>query len=184
MVGDAREMRVTRTDWCLLLVLVAGLVAPACRRDPGVEAPAAGGDRAALVGAWRARIQFTSGAFAAVKDLEFMYVYNLGGTMTESSSYDAAPPVPPAYGIWRSIGRRQFTARYEFFVTRAPAGLDDLTGGGGWLPAGRGVLVETITLSEDGRSYRSAIRYDAYDQAGNPVPGGGEAAGHGVRIGF
>ena len=42
-----------------------------------------------LVGQWRAKLQFTSGAFAPVKDLEFMYVFNLGGTMTESSNYDA-----------------------------------------------------------------------------------------------
>ena len=57
-----------------------------------------------LLGEWRAQLQFTSGAFAAVKDLEFMYVFNSGGTMTESSNYDASPPVPPAYGIWRTVG--------------------------------------------------------------------------------
>jgi hypothetical protein len=27
-----------------------------------------------LVGEWRAQLQFTSGAFATIKDLEFMYV--------------------------------------------------------------------------------------------------------------
>ena len=36
-----------------------------------------------------------------MKDLEFMYVFNVGGTMTASSNYDGAPPVPPAYGVWR-----------------------------------------------------------------------------------
>ena len=52
-----------------------------------------------LAGEWRAQLQFTSGAFASIKDLEFMYSFNQGGTMTESSNYDASPPVPPAYGI-------------------------------------------------------------------------------------
>ena len=58
-----------------------------------------------LVGAWRSRIQFSSGDFAPVKDLEFLCVFNRGGTMTESSNYDSAPPVPPAYGVWRSTPR-------------------------------------------------------------------------------
>ena len=54
-----------------------------------------------IVGAWKGKVQFKSGAFAEVKDIEFMYVFNAGGTMTESSNYDGAPPVPPAYGIWK-----------------------------------------------------------------------------------
>jgi hypothetical protein len=51
-----------------------------------------------LAGAWQGRVQFTTGAFADTKDLEFMYAFNSGGTMTESSNYDAAPPAPPADG--------------------------------------------------------------------------------------
>ena len=72
--------------------------------------PLAASDTASpdLVGEWRAQLQFTSGAFASIKDLEFMYVFNQGGTMTESSNYDASPPVPPAYGIWRKVGNREF----------------------------------------------------------------------------
>ena len=52
-----------------------------------------------LVGAWRSNVQFKSGAFASITDLEFMYVFNAGGTLTESSNYDGVPPVPPAYGV-------------------------------------------------------------------------------------
>ena len=73
-----------------------------------------------LVGAWRSSLQFTSGAFASITDLEFMYVFNQGGTLTESSNYDGAPPVPPAYGAWRAISATEFEAKYEFYVT-APA---------------------------------------------------------------
>src|SRR4051812_27699208 len=74
-----------------------------------------------LQGEWRAKLQFTSGAFASIKDLEFMYAFNQGGTLTESSNYDASPPVPPAYGIWRKVGTKQFEAKYEFYVTKPPA---------------------------------------------------------------
>ena len=86
-----------------------------------------------LQGEWRAQLQFTSGAFAPIKDLEFMYVFNQGGTMTESSNYDASPPVPPAYGIWRKVGDRQFEAKYEFYVTKAPASFGEIAKGGGAL---------------------------------------------------
>jgi hypothetical protein len=33
-------------------------------------------------------MEFSTGAFASVKDLEFMYVFNYGGTMTESSKIE------------------------------------------------------------------------------------------------
>ena len=65
--------------------------------------------------------------------------------MTESSNYDASPPVPPAYGIWRKVGAREFEAKYEFYVTKAPAAFEEIAKGGGWGPAGRGVFVERIT---------------------------------------
>src|SRR5205809_392830 len=75
-----------------------------------------GGERhAGLIGAWSGSVQFTTGAFATTKDLEFMYVFNAGGTMTESSNYDGAPPVPPAYGIWREVGERRYEAKYNYF---------------------------------------------------------------------
>jgi hypothetical protein len=171
-----------RTAWCLSLVLVAALLETGCRPDSSAgEGKSATND---LVGQWRAKIQFRSGAFAAIKNLEFVYVYNSGGTMMESSNYDAAPPVPPAYGIWRKIGPNQFEAKYEFYVTKAPARLEEIPEGGGWLPAGRGVFLERIIISNDGESFTSTIRYEADDQAGKAVTGGGEAEGRGVRLRF
>ncbi len=150
----------------------------------GQGSSAGGAATLGLVGQWRSRISFRDGDFAAVGDLEFMYVFNLGGTLTESSNYDGAPPVPPAYGIWRQVGSGRFEARYEFYPTRAPAVLDDLTAGGGWLAAGRGIFSETITVSDDGESFTSAIRYEAFDRAGDPVGGGGTGTGQGVRLRF
>jgi hypothetical protein len=149
-------------------------------------APLAASETAAvdLVGEWRAQLQFTSGAFATIKDLEFMYSFNQGGTMTESSNYDASPPVPPAYGIWRKVGGREFEAKYEFYVTKAPAAFEEIAKGGGWGLAGRGVFVERITLSEDGKSFTSKIKYDQFDTAGKPAEGGGEATGKGVKLAF
>src|SRR5207253_864595 len=115
---------------------------------------------------------------------EFMYVFNAGGTMTESSNYDGAPPVPPAYGVWKKSGPRQFEAKYTFYVTKAPGTFEDIAKGGGWSPAGRGDFIEKITLSDDGKSYRSTITYAAFGQTGELVEGGGEGDGEGTRMGF
>ena len=143
-----------------------------------------GHDALDLVGQWRARLTFRDGDFAAFGDLEFMYVFNAGGTMTESSNYDAAPPVPPAYGIWRRIGADRFEAKYEFYPTSPPADVEAITSGGGWLVAGRGVFTETITVSADGGTFDSEILYEAFGEADEPVAGGGVAAGRGVRLRF
>jgi hypothetical protein len=141
-------------------------------------------DAGNLVGAWRGHVQFKTGAFAEVKDLDFMYVFNAGGTMTESSNYDAAPPVPPAYGVWRQSGPRQFEAKYAYYATKPPAAFDDIAKGNGWSPAGRGVLLETITLSEDGRMFTSTIKYDAFDASGKPTETGSVAETTAVRMDF
>ena len=127
--------------WSCLSLLVTALTL-ACQGRP----PATSSNQN-LAGAWRVEIQFQSGDFAAIRDLQFMTVFNQGGTLTESSNYDGAPPVPPAYGIWRATGPDAFEAKYEFFVTKAPAAIADLTTGGGWLPTGRGVFTEAIQLS-------------------------------------
>ena len=152
------------------------------------EAPAAedgaGSGTLDLVGQWRAKLQFRDGDFAAFDDLEFMYVFNAGGTMTESSNYDAAPPVPPAYGIWRRIGADQVEAKYEFYPTGIPTSFAEITAGGGWPHIGRGVFTETITVAADGATFASAIRYEAFDEAGEPVAGGGEGSGRGVGLRF
>jgi hypothetical protein len=137
-----------------------------------------------LVGQWRARMSFESGEFAAVEGLEFMYVFNLGGTMTESSNYDAAPPVPPAYGIWRQTGPGRFEVKYEFYPTTPPRAFDELTSGGGWRPVGRGVFLESITIADDGEAYRSTVSYEAPDGAGASLPGSGRGASVGTRLRF
>jgi hypothetical protein len=166
----------------LLAAIPAALLLTACG---GASSPSSGeaAEREGLVGAWRSHIQFSSGAFAAVKDLEFMYVFNAGGTLTESSNYDGAPPVPPAYGTWRKNGD-QYEAKYAYFATKPPATFDDITKGGGWSPAGHGVLTEKITLAGDGRTYKSQISYVMYDPSGKPVEGGGEGSATGERMGF
>lgn len=157
-------------------LVVLSLLAGACKPAPPPELPR-------LVGAWRASLQFTSGAFASIRDLEFMYVFNQGGTLTESSNYDGAPPVPPAYGVWRTIEPNVFEARYEYYAT-APSSPEAFKAGGGWIPSGRGIFTERITLSTDGRTFQSTITYEALDTHGQPVAGGGVAEGHAVRIGW
>ena len=142
------------------------------------------GTNDSLAGAWRAKVQFKSGMLADWKNLEFMYAFNQGGTMTESSNYDGSPPGPPAYGVWRKTGARQFEARYEVFLTKSAKPLEEIAKGGGWLPDGYGVLTEKITLSKDGKSFKSIIRWDAFDQAGKAVETAIEGTGEGKRMGF
>ncbi len=154
-------------------LLVVPLVT-ACTADRATES-------APLIGAWRSTIQFETGAFAAITDLEFMYVFNAGGTLTESSNYDGAPPVPPAYGVWRQVGPNEFEARYEFFAT----GMSDVASfmkGVGWVPSGRGVFTERITLSPDGQAFTSTIRYAVFGLQQDPLEGGGNATANAVRI--
>jgi hypothetical protein len=146
----------------LPLVLLAG-----CASEP-------------IEGAWRSQVRFSSGDLAAAQDLEFLYVFNRGGTMTESSNYDGAPPVPPAYGVWRETGSGQFEAVYLFYTTKPPEKPEQIAQG--WSPAGHGELTERITLAPDARSFQSTITLRLFDTAGRPVSGGGEGTGRGARI--
>jgi hypothetical protein len=138
---------------------------------------------APLVGAWRSSIKVDTGAFAQITGLEFMYVFNAGGTLTESSNYDGAPPVPPAYGVWRKIGPQEFEAKFEFFST-APAQSDAFVKGAGWPPSGRGVFSERIEVSHDAQTFKSTIRYELFGLRDEPLDGGGTASGAGMRVGF
>ena len=137
-----------------------------------------------LVGAWRGGVQFKTGSFAAVRDLEFMYVFNAGGTMTESSNYDSVPPVAPAYGIWRQTGPGRFQAKYTFYWTKPPAHFEEIAKGGGWNPGGHGVLIQDITLARDGRSFRSILTLEMFDHAGSLMEPKAEATARGTRLEF
>jgi hypothetical protein len=164
------------------LLAFASLIAAGCsvKTTSKGSPPAASG----LVGAWRSQIQFENGLFAQVHDLEFLYAFSAGGTMTESSNYDGAPPVPPAYGVWRETAPDQYEAKYIFFMTKAPATFGEVAKGGGWLPAGHGVVTERIRLTAGGDSLSSTVTLDLFDKDGNAAPGGGRATARGVRIRF
>ena len=166
-----------------LLMLSAVLLVAGCRNDrPSHEDSSV--THATLQGAWRATISFKSGQLAAMKDLEFLYSYNEGGTMTESSNYDeAANSTPPAYGIWKRVDARTFQTKYIYYTTKEP-GPGDGAAKGDWWPAGHGVLTETITLTDDGQSYASVIKLVVYDKAGAQVAGGGDGRGAGRRVVF
>ena len=137
-----------------------------------------------LVGAWKGKVQFRTGEFAQVKDLEFMRVFNHGGTMTESSNYDGVPVVPPAYGIWKKTGDKRYDARYEFYFTKIPDTYEDARKVGGFPPAGYGILIEKITLSDDGKSFQSTINWDAFDQTGKQIIFGDKADAEAKRMEF
>ena len=167
----------------IMFAAAAGLLAGGCANLPSARTDQ-GSAADSLIGAWRGKVQFTGGTLAPVKDLEFMYVFNAGGTMTESSNYDGSPPVPPAYGVWRKTGPRQYEAKYSCFLTKAPLVFEDIAKGGGWLPGGSVILVEKITVAEDGKSFRSTIKLDGFDQAGKVTESGSEGGAVGVRMGF
>jgi len=127
-----------------------------------------------LTGMWKGKVQFRTGDYAQIKDLEFMRVYNAGGTMTESSNYDGVPPTPPAYGIWKKTGTNKYETRYEFYWNNVPPAYEDLKMNGGFSPGGYGILTEKITLSEDGKSYTSKISFSSFDKTGKQLVSGDE----------
>jgi hypothetical protein len=161
----------------LLVAILVTLSVAACGRGER-EAPDP------LVGAWRGDVQFSSGGLATTKDLEFMYVFNAGGTMTESSNYDGSPPVPPAYGSWRRLTPRRYEATYLYYWTRPPASFDEIAKGNGWTPGGHGVLSQEIALSTDGDSFESTIRLQLLDKSGSPVEPMSVATAKASRIGI
>ncbi len=164
----------------LAAAFVACALLGACsylKARPGTDEAAA-----TLTGAWRSQIEFWDGPLGGVKGLEFMVAFHGDGTLTESSNYDSAPPVPPAYGVWRRTGARAFEAHYEFYMTKAPPAGTSLSGG--WLPAGRGLLDERITLAEDGKSFTSTIHLQMLGEDGQPTKDKGDAQGTGRRIDF
>lgn len=178
----------------MLLAFLAILIATGCSADPSSQkgadpssqtsAPADRG-RDMLVGAWRSTVVFQSGALAGVKDLEFLCVYNAGGTMTESSNYDeAANSSPPAYGVWKQTGPNTYETKYMYYTTKAPGPGDGSPNGNDWWPAGRGVLTETIKLSDEGQAYASTIRLALFDRTNTPIEGGGEGMCVATRIVF
>jgi hypothetical protein len=166
------------------VIVAAVVILAACRNDPSSQSN--GSDGHGLTGAWRSKIEFQSGPLAGLKDLEFLYAYAAGGTMTESSNYDeAANSSPPAYGVWKALDPRRFETKYIFYTTREPGPEDHAPKSSDWWPAGHGVLTETITMSDDGRTYASTIKLVTFDTAGKPVAGaGGEGRGAGTRITF
>lgn len=165
-----------------IAVLAAFLIASFSSAVPSAIAAESDNSGDNLVGAWRGKVQFTSGALAEITDLEFMYAFNVGGTMTESSNYDAAPPVPPAYGVWRKVGLGKYEAKYQFFQSRAVTTAAEIAEGGGWGPGGYGILVQKISLSADGSSFDSRITLELFDKDGKPVAGGGEGTATGNRL--
>jgi hypothetical protein len=158
------------------LALCTALAALGCYRDALREDP----ER--LVGAWRSTVHFDNGPFASLPDLEFLYVFNSGGTLIESSNYDSAPPVAPAYGAWIRVGPSEFLATYEFFVTKAPARIEDLSTGGGWLPDGRGRFNERIRIAADGSTFDSSFSYSPLKADGSPAGESVSGRAHAVRI--
>jgi hypothetical protein len=63
-------------------ILSGALLATGCAATSSSRAHSGYSD-GSLVGAWRGKIQFKTGTFSTIKDLEFMYVFNAGGSVKE-----------------------------------------------------------------------------------------------------
>ena len=167
-----------------LPVLIATAILLFAGMSPRESVAQPSNDQGDLAGAWEGKVQFSAGAFAAVKDLRFMYAFMANGTMLESSNYDAAPPVPPAYGVWKKTSARQYLAKYRFYISSPVASADELVKGGGWGPGGYGVLTEKIELAADGNSFVSTLSLELFDKDGKSLGDGGAATGSAQRLGF
>ena len=126
-------------------------------------------DENALLGAWRAHVAIDSGPLAGVP-FQFLLAYAAGGGMVESSNFDEAPPVPPAYGSWVATGQRTFRSTYLFFTT-SPPGSPNTLATAGWSFSGTGKLREQITLGRDGSTYSSRLYYQLFDANDKALPG-------------
>ncbi len=69
-------------------------------------------------------------------------------------------------------------------MTGAATPTEATAGAVGWLPAGRGLLIETIKVSPDGNAFTSKIRYELFDHVGKPVEIGGTGGARAVRMTF
>jgi hypothetical protein len=167
-----------------LPVLIATAFLLFAGMSPRESAAQASDDQGSLAGAWEGKVQFSTGAYAAVKDLRFMYAFMANGTMLESSNYDAAPPVPPAYGVWKRTSAREYLAKYRFYISSPVVSADALVKSGGWGPGGYGVLTEKIELAADGNSFVSTLALELFDKDGKSLGDGGVATGSATRLGF
>lgn len=167
------------------LALVALLAACTAQAPGGIEPASNNSPPPSIMGAWRASVAVRSGALATTRDRQFHYVFHAVRAVNRSANYDAAPVVPPAYGVWRPVAGAGtvFEAKSEFFTT-AVSPQDQFQAGAGWLPPGRVVFTERITVAPDGRTFTSAIRYQVFDATGGVLEGGGDAIGRGTRIDF
>jgi len=169
-------MKMTYPFFTALLLLIS-LVIFSCTQDNTLQPEE-------IVGTWKGKVQFTTGVYAEIKDFEFMYAFNSGGTMTESSNYDGVPPTPPAYGIWKKTGAKEYETRYEFYWNKVPDSYEELVKAGGFTNVGYGVLSEKITLSDDGKSYGSTIKFSLFDQSGKQAVINEEGTVEAKRMGF
>lgn len=70
--------------------------------------------------------------------------------MTASSSYDSAPPVPPADGVWEQLAVGAYRQLFGSYGSQPPADLATFTSRGGWAPGGHGVVMQELRLAADG----------------------------------
>ena len=169
----------------LLPLSFAALLAGCTAQAPGGPQPVTSVSPPPLTGAWRASIDVKSGAFT---DGQGPRVH-----VRVPHRPHAHRVVEPRRGAAGAAGLRRLAIRpgqrdglrgqVRVLHDRAVTP-EEFKAGAGWLPSGRGVFTERITVAPDGRTFTSTIRYELFDPMGAAIEGAGEATGRGVRIDF
>jgi hypothetical protein len=82
------------------------------------------------------------------------------------------------------VAERKYEAKYAYYWTRPPSNLNELTKGNGWAAGGHGVLSQEITLSSDGNSFESTIRYQVFDRSWKQTEQDNSATAKATRLRF
>ena len=85
-----------------------------------------------------------------------MLTFMRGGTMQETGSRISPSLRGPGHGIWSYESRHQYTAKFQFFRFNADGTL-----------AGRQIVMQHTTLSNDGNSFTSSATAQVLDVNGN-----------------
>jgi len=90
-----------------------------------------------------------------------MLTFMRGGTMQETGTRIAPPLRAPGHGVWSYQSRRNYTATFQFFRFNADGTL-----------AGRQIVIQQTTLSQNGNSFTSSATGQVLDAGGNIISSG------------
>lgn len=113
----------------------------------------------ALEGSWNTQVTpYNCQTGVPLTTTPSMLTFMRGGTMMEFGTRNSPTLRGPGQGVWTYNGRRQFTARFQFFRFNADGTL-----------AGRQIVTQNTTLSYDGNNFTSSATAQILDVNGNVI---------------